>query len=571
MTTWVATDLGLQSGGVYSIALGASSDGTVIVGQGDTGSSGGSSHAFRWTSGGGMVDLGLLASGTYSIARSCSADGAWVGGEADNALGNPTGFLWNGASLIACSPLSGGDQCSVYAISADGTKACGWSNNGAGDVLPVEWPTATPASPTNLGLFGSNVAGIATGLSTNGSILSGGTNNIPDAPWRYAGSLGAIPIPGGEAAGGLSCMALDGLSAAGATFTPSNGTPFIWHSVGGSSVIGVPSGDFGASTGISGDGLTVCGQAGTYPTPSIAWLWTLADGFTILPALAGGTNPLAWGMSSDASVIVGRSVQSGNQHAVFWSVESDFSDLVRCTTLASVMVAELWLGSTPAYVDLTNSANRRNFYSEQGGAQNLGTNGAAPFGTPPAIFLTRTGVPATFAINNGRGGPFPLSSGTLDVSTTNPPGSGSSITEALPGHPGQGVLGDYRNGNLYAFNPATYLDNGTQRKWVRRWRALPQTTINATRYSYLAIQMQTGAGVPAGTNPRLMLRWSDDGGHSWSNYRIKSAGRGGQTAFTIKFNRMGTTDRFSGSDRIWEVSSTDPFRVAILDAEVDVS
>lgn len=317
---WVAHDLGLLTGGVYSIALGASSDGSVIVGQGDTTGSSGSSHAFRWTSGGGMVDLGLLAGGSYSIARTCSADGAWVGGEADDSIGNPTGFYWHGGSIVALSPLAGGDQCSVYAISADGSTAAGWSNDSGGNILPVFWSLASPGLPTNLGLFGSNVAGITTGVSHDGAIFAGGTNNIPDAPWRYAGSLSAIPIPGGEAAGGLSCLALDGLSAAGASFTPSNGTPFIWHSIGGSTVIGFPAGgsNFGASTGISGDGLTVVGQAGAYPTPSIAWLWTLAGGFTILPALGGGADPLAWGISSDALTVVGRSVQSGNQHAVYW-------------------------------------------------------------------------------------------------------------------------------------------------------------------------------------------------------------------------------------------------------------
>ena len=77
--------------------------------------------------------------------------------------------------------------------------------------------------------------------------------------------------------------------------------------------------------------------------------------------------------------------------------------------------------------------------------------------------------------------------------------------------------------------------------------------------------------MPPDSNPQLMFRWSEDGGHSWSNYRLKPVGKTGKTAFVVKFNRIGSTSRFSGSDRVFELSSTDAFQVAILDAEVDVS
>jgi hypothetical protein len=140
-----------------------------------------------------------------------------------------------------------------------------------------------------------------------------------------------------------------------------------------------------------------------------------------------------------------------------------------------------------------------------------------------------------------------------------------------PNSPGQGVLGDYRNGNLYAFNPATLTDNGTQRKWVRRWRALPQGSMMAIKFSSLAINVQTGLGVPPDANPQLVLRWSDDGGDTWSDERKLAAGKTGQTTRVIKFNRLGMTRRNIGTDRIFELSSTDPFLVAILDAEVDAS
>ncbi len=175
-------------------------------------------------------------------------------------------------------------------------------------------------------------------------------------------------------------------------------------------------------------------------------------------------------------------------------------------------LAELWFGQTAGFVDLTSVAARRNFISLTGGAQNLGLDGSAPFGVAPPVYLSRRGIPATFAANNGRGGAFAISGGTLTAAGLDPPGSGTSSTTVLPGSPGQGA-----------------------------------------------------------SNPQLVLRWSDDGGKTWSHERFKPAGKLGQTAFTVKFDRLGSTQRFGGSDRIFELSSTDPFKVAILDSDLEVS
>lgn len=310
------------------------------------------------------------------------------------------------------------------------------------------------------------------------------------------------------------------------------------------------------ATGCNHDGSVVCGYSVDGANTGVLWAvrWDASNVIHKLPTLADPALAMmgdAWGVSRDGSVIFG------------------LMDVADIEEVITTTVAELWFGQTAGYIDLTSASNRRHFYSEKGGAKNLGTSGQIPFGGPPPVFLTRTTDPSTFTVNNGRGGSFPLSEGSLEESDSNPPGD--LEIEVRPGAPGRGVLGDYRNGNLYAFNTASYLDNGTQRKWIRRWRALPEKTTKATRFSYLAIKMQTGSGVRPGAVPQMMLRWSDDGGHAWSDYRIVEVGRSGQTAFTVKFNRLGSTSRFRGSNRIFELSSTDPFQVALLDAEVDVS
>lgn len=233
-------------------------------------------------------------------------------------------------------------------------------------------------------------------------------------------------------------------------------------------------------------------------------------------------------------------------------------------------IADLWFTPTAAFIDLTVVANRRLFYSAAGGGQNLGSTGAVPTGSQPAAFLTSNGIPGFFAQNNGFGGGFALTGAPLVAGVSNPPGS-SQTTTTQNTSPGNGVLGDYLTGNLYAFNPNALTDNGTPRRWLRRWRALPENSEAAKRFSALTIDMTTGIAVPDGTTPYIMLRWSDDFGKTWSAPVIIPLGQAGDTIRQPKANRLGMTRRYGASDRIFEVSSTSIFPVEITAAMLDVS
>ena len=72
-----------------------------------------------------------------------------------------------------------------------------------------------------------------------------------------------------------------------------------------------------------------------------------------------------------------------------------------------------------------------------------------------------------------------------------------------------------------------------------------------------------------GANPQLMLRWSDDGGHTWSNERWTSMGRIGEYGHRTIWRRLGMTLKLR--DRVYEVSGTDPVKVAIVGAELHAS
>lgn len=131
------------------------------------------------------------------------------------------------------------------------------------------------------------------------------------------------------------------------------------------------------------------------------------------------------------------------------------------------------------------------------------------------------------------------------------------------------LVGDYQNGNVYAFNLDALTDNGAQRKWVRSWRALSQPQFQPREFDSLQIDMQTGVGVPPNSSPHAMLEWSDDGGHRWSDQRIQSVGKTGETYIRVKFNRLGSTRLNSGLDRIFRLSSTDAFAVTLIGAEIE--
>lgn len=84
-------------------------------------------------------------------------------------------------------------------------------------------------------------------------------------------------------------------------------------------------------------------------------------------------------------------------------------------------MADFWFGPTQSFVDLSEASNRRLFIDANGCPLFLGSNGQNPFGSAPPVFLSAaTGVPASFASNNGVGGAFVVSGGSLALSSGSP-------------------------------------------------------------------------------------------------------------------------------------------------------
>ena len=173
------------------------------------------------------------------------------------------------------------------------------------------------------------------------------------------------------------------------------------------------------------------------------------------------------------------------------------------------------------------------------------------------------------------------------------------------------IIGDYENGKLYELDKTNYTDDGQK---IRRLRRAPHLVTEFQRqyFDELQIQFQPGVGTsglsgPAqilGTNivylgetytitsgatltiteletavigiqavapvitsdnPQAMLRWSNDGGSTWSNEHWVGVGQLGKYKNRAIWRRLGTA-----RDRIFEVVVTDPVNFVIISANLKV-
>jgi len=129
------------------------------------------------------------------------------------------------------------------------------------------------------------------------------------------------------------------------------------------------------------------------------------------------------------------------------------------------------------------------------------------------------------------------------------------------------MVGDYSNGKIYKLDPLNYTDDGQH---VRRLRRAPHLVSDFQReyFDELQIQFQPGVGLSTGQgeNPQAMLRWSDNGGSTWSNEHWTTIGLIGKYANRAIWRRLGTA-----RDRVFEVSISDPVKAVIISANLKSS
>lgn len=127
------------------------------------------------------------------------------------------------------------------------------------------------------------------------------------------------------------------------------------------------------------------------------------------------------------------------------------------------------------------------------------------------------------------------------------------------------LVGDWETGEIFELDLDTYTDNGAE---IARIKSFQHMTADNARqfFSRLVLDMQAGVGHSADPDPQVSLRWSDDGGRTWSSLLTTSIGKVGQYLNKPCFNRLGM-----GRDRVFEVSTSVNARVVLQGAFIEVS
>lgn len=128
------------------------------------------------------------------------------------------------------------------------------------------------------------------------------------------------------------------------------------------------------------------------------------------------------------------------------------------------------------------------------------------------------------------------------------------------------LVSDWETGTIYEASQGIYDDDGTPMV-SRRITGHVDFSGKTVAVDELYIDMATGVGLETGqgSDPKLMLRYSRDGGQRWSNELHRSIGAVGDTQSRVRFHRLG-----SGRDWSFEISISDPVQRVLLSAIASV-
>lgn len=129
------------------------------------------------------------------------------------------------------------------------------------------------------------------------------------------------------------------------------------------------------------------------------------------------------------------------------------------------------------------------------------------------------------------------------------------------------LVGDWENGNISQLDLNVFTDNGVAIARIRACQHAAGPNMKRQYFTALQIDMEAGVGLSSGQgiDPQARLRWSDDGGFTWGNEMLASIGKVGEYQRRVRWRRLGYA-----RDRVFEVTITDPVRVAIVGAVAEV-
>lgn len=129
------------------------------------------------------------------------------------------------------------------------------------------------------------------------------------------------------------------------------------------------------------------------------------------------------------------------------------------------------------------------------------------------------------------------------------------------------LVGAFNSGKIYKMS-RDYLDDAGDPIFRTRTTAHSTQELKQISFNSLELHAETGKGkvTGAGSDPQIMLRYSHDGGYTWSHSIARSLGKLGEYGKRVRWNRLG-----SGREWIFEFTCADPVPLGLLElyGEVD--
>jgi hypothetical protein len=128
--------------------------------------------------------------------------------------------------------------------------------------------------------------------------------------------------------------------------------------------------------------------------------------------------------------------------------------------------------------------------------------------------------------------------------------------------------GDWDTGALYTVDGASNYYGSALIRYMMAFPPLATGQDETISILRLLIDFQAGQGVTVGQgiDPQAMLRWSNDGGFTWSNEHWADMGRKGEYGLFTSWRRLGRVQK----GRVFECSVSDPVRPTVMGAYVDL-
>jgi hypothetical protein len=129
---------------------------------------------------------------------------------------------------------------------------------------------------------------------------------------------------------------------------------------------------------------------------------------------------------------------------------------------------------------------------------------------------------------------------------------------------GKHLVSDYTAGNLWEQAAGLFDDNGEEIHLKARGYHIHDSE-RLIGHASLQVVFEAGVGLATGqgSDPQAMLRWSNDGGATWSNEYWRGIGKGGNYRARAIWRSLGRA-----RDRVYELTVTDPVKRVIVGIEL---